>query len=264
MIKLIACDLDGTVLDDRKRPDTKLLETIRKLREKGIKFTFVSGRNEELLSQLIDEFEVSEPYVTNNGGNIYQNHQLIESDYLPGEYNNVIVKMLTDYDIAFRFFADEVYYGFKDTDFFRSRMPLLKNFGLKDYDPSIDLSQMRVYKITCDFADHSDRIESFIAELKQKCPKMTFVKAETNVYCANSMSATKGNALRKICDLLKMDPSKLMAFGDNGNDLSMLEMAGISVAMDNSSDDIKEKCDFVCKDNNHNGVSSFLIDYFKL
>ena len=193
MIKLIACDLDGTVLDDRKRPDTKLLETIRKLREKGIKFTFVSGRNEELLSQLIDEFEVSEPYVTNNGGNIYQNHQLIESDYLPGEYNNVIVKMLTDYDIAFRFFADEVYYGFKDT-----------------------------------------------------------------------MSATKGNALRKICDLLKIDPSKLMAFGDNGNDLSMLEMAGISVAMDNSSDDIKEKCDFVCKDNNHNGVSSFLIDYFKL
>ena len=55
-----------------------------------------------------------------------------------------------------------------------------------------------------------------------------------------------------------------MAFGDNGNDLSMLEMAGISVAMDNSLDDIKEKCDFVCKDNNHNGVSSFLIDYFKL
>ena len=62
----------------------------------------------------------------------------------------------------------------------------------------------------------------------------------------------------------KIDPSELMAFGDNGNDLSMLEMAGISVAMDNSSDDIKEKCDFVCKDNNHNGVSSFLIDYFKL
>ena len=178
MIELIACDLDGTVLDDRKRPDTKLLETIRKLREKGIKFTFVSGRNEELLSQLIDEFEVSEPYVTNNGGNIYQNHQLIESDYLPGEYNNVIVKMLTDYDIAFRFFADEVYYGFKDTDFFRSRMPLLKNFGLKDYDPSIDLSQMRVYKITCDFHGKEEIIDALCEEVNRKCPNLNFLKAE--------------------------------------------------------------------------------------
>ena len=63
---------------------------------------------------------------------------------------------------------------------------------------------------------------------------------------------------------MDIDMKDVMAFGDNGNDLSMLEMAGVSVAMGNSDDEIKEKCDYVCKDNNHDGVSSFLIGYFDL
>ena len=57
---------------------------------------------------------------------------------------------------------------------------------------------------------------------------------------------------------------EVMAFGDNGNDLSMLEEAGVSVAMGNSSAEIRDRCDHVCGDNNHNGVSAFLNDYFKL
>ena len=71
MIKLIACDLDGTALDSAKRVDSELKEIKEKLKERGVHLIFVSGRSEELLYQFVDEFELEDPYITNNGGNIF-------------------------------------------------------------------------------------------------------------------------------------------------------------------------------------------------
>ena len=55
-----------------------------------------------------------------------------------------------------------------------------------------------------------------------------------------------------------------MAFGDNDNDAKMLKNAGVAVAMGNAEDSLKNIADYVCLDNNHNGISNFLINYFKL
>lgn len=263
-MRLIACDLDGTVLDDQKRPDSKLKETIEKLKEKGIEFTFVSGRNEELLYGIIDEFELENPYVTNNGANIYQMHKCLHNDYIRSEYNDFLAGILYENGIAFRLFAEEGFYAYGDTAFFEKRMGILRKHGLKDYHPEDDFSRFHVYKITCDFTGNEDRIDPVAEEIARRCEDLNFLKAETGVYCANSKSANKGQALQKVCEIMGIKMKDVMAFGDNGNDLSMLEMAGISVAMGNSDEDIKAKCDYVAKDNNHDGVSSFLIDYFDL
>ncbi len=264
MIKLIAADLDGTVLDSRKQIDHSLKEVIEKLKERGIGFTVVSGRNEELLHQYVDELKIRLPYVTNNGGNIYQDHVCLFNDFIPQEYNNVLTGMLAGNDIAFRLFAMEEFRGYGSTAFFESRMGLFKKLGLKDYDPQTDLSALHVYKVTCDFTGHEEIMEDLVMKIRQACKKMNFLQAERNVYCANSLSANKGDALVKVCEMLGIGIDEVMAFGDNGNDLSMLEKAGISVAMGNSEQPIKDSCDFVCLDNEHDGVSSFLKDYFKL
>ncbi len=264
MIRLIACDLDGTVLDSAKRPDSGLKEVIRALKQLGIRFTFVSGRNEELLYQFVDSFELEDPYITNNGGNIYQQHGCLYNDYIPQKYNNTLPRLLAECDIAFRLFASEDYYGFQDSAFFDSRMGLLKKIGLKDYDPSLDLTGLHIYKVTCDFSGKEGIIDDFCEEVRRKCPDLNFLKAEKAVYCANSLTANKGNALRKICEIMKVSADEVMAFGDSDNDLPMLLEAGISVAMANAEDEVKERCDFVCGDNDHNGVSAFLKEYFNL
>ena len=58
MIKLITCDLDGTVLDDEKNIDSELKEVVTKLKEKGILFTVASGRSRELLLHILDYFNL--------------------------------------------------------------------------------------------------------------------------------------------------------------------------------------------------------------
>ena len=196
MIRLVACDLDGTVLDDQKRPDSGLKETIGKLKEKGIGFTFVSGRNEELLYRIIDEFELEGPYVTNNGANIYQKHRCLHNDYIRNRYNDFLAGILYDNGISFRLFADEGFYAYGDTAFFEERMGILKQKGLIDYDRRMDMSPLHIYKITCDFNGHEDRIDPVSEKIRDSCPDLNFLKAEKGIYCANSQSANKGQALK--------------------------------------------------------------------
>ncbi len=264
MIKLIACDLDGTALDSAKRVDSQLKEVKEKLKERGVHLIFISGRSEELLYQFVDEFELEDPYITNNGGNIYCRHRCLHNDCLPQAYNNVLVRLPLKYDVPFRLFAIEEFYGYKNSDFFTSRLSQLKKFGLKEYDPSLDLSDLHIYKITCDFTGKEEIIDPFREEVKKSCPDLNFLKAEKSIYCINSLTASKGNALKKVCEIMGISPEETMAFGDSDTDLPMLMEAGISVAMANGEEEVREKCDYVCGDNDHNGVSAFLKEYFNL
>ena len=109
-----------------------------------------------------------------------------------------------------------------------------------------------------------DYAKTFGEELLKECPNLTFLKADVSAYCINSTTATKGNALKSLCDIIGIDIKEVMAFGDNGNDSSMLDLAGISVVMENGDPSVKDKADYICKDNDHHGVSDFLIEYFNL
>lgn len=261
MIKLIATDLDGTILNDKKEVDSKLKDVIKKLEKKNIAFTVASGRNEEISEKIIDYLEIKTPYITNNGGNIYQNHKCLLNDCLPQEYNNYIARKLYENDIPFRLFSTTIFYGLGNSEFFKERQGIFEPL-LSKYDPSIDISDLNIYKITADFINKLDLVDIFKEDLKDK--DITFLKADVTAYCFNSLSATKGNALKNLCEMMNIDLEEVMVFGDNGNDESMLRNAGISVVMKNGDESVKQIADYICDDNNHNGVSNFLINYFKL
>lgn len=262
MIRLIASDLDGTVLDDEKNIDSGLKDVVDRLKEKGILFTVVSGRNNELIRFVVDHFDLKTPYVCNNGANIYQNGQLVSVDCIPGEHVNDAARLLYDYGIAFRVYAIEDVFCNKISDFFLARM---KGFAkpFKDYSPDIDLKDYHVVKITSDFDGNEDKVEKAQAIIKAY-PGTDFFKVEPGIYCVNSITANKGDGLRKVCESLGIDmKEEVLSFGDNENDLPMLQGSKVSVAVGNCEDILKDKVDFICRGNNHNGVSEFLKEYFR-
>ena len=261
MIKLIACDVDGTILNDKKEIDSNLKEVVEKLKEKDIALTIVSGRNEEISEKFIDYLNIQSPYITNNGGNIYQSHKCLLNDCIPSKYNNYIARKLMEYDIPFRLFSTTIFYGHSNSEFFKERQGIFEPL-IKQYDSSIDISDLEIYKITADFINNEEALNIFKEDLKDK--DITFLKADVTAYCFNSLTATKGNALKSLCELMNIKLDEVMAFGDNYNDTSMLKNAGISVVMKNGDEGVKALADYICEDNNHNGVSNFLINYFKL
>lgn len=105
-------------------------------------------------------------------------------------------------------------------------------------------------------------IDYFVTEVS-KYPNTVFTKAEDNIYCVNAIKANKGDALEWMANYLGIKMDEVMAFGDNENDLLMLKKAKISVAVSNGEDYVKSQVTNITKDNNHNGVSSFLKEYFK-
>ena len=263
MIKLIACDLDGTLLDDNKKLDSKIFDVVEKLKEKGIIFTVISGRNEELLSFYIDELNIDYPYVVNNGGNIYQNHKCLKNICIPKEYNNFLANTLYENDIVFKLFSIEGIYYHSTSDFFEARM---KEFAFEqtEYKPNLDLSNLNIYKITSDYNTHLDRFEKVYKRIVGNCPEIVYLRADKNVYCVNSKLANKGYGLEYLCELLNIDIKDTMVFGDNATDISMFEKAKIAVIVNNAQDDIKKYADYICKDNNNHGVSDFIREYFNI
>ena len=262
MIKLITCDLDGTVLDDEKNIDSELKEVVTKLKEKGILFTVASGRSRELLLHILDYFNLVDiPYLCNNGANIFKNDELIHVEAINSDYARDIAKMFHKEGIVFRVYALEDVYINGISDFFRARMKgYTKPFI--DYYPELDMDNIHVVKITADLTNHNDLAEHFTKEIS-KFPNTVFTKAEDNIYCVNATKANKGDAVEWIANYLGIKMDEVMAFGDNENDLPMLKKAKVSVAVENGEDYVKSLVTYVTKDNNHNGVSSFLKEYFK-
>ena len=262
MIKLIACDLDGTVFDDQKNIDSDLKEVTDRIKEKGIRFTVVSGRNHDLLKHVVEYFDLDTPYMTNNGANIYLKDDCVHTDAIPEEAINEAAKILYDHDVVFRIYADDGIYQNGNSDFFRVRIKSLTK-PLLDYDPAADYRGRNAVKITVDFEDREDKAPAIAKQIKSFAGT-DFFKVEDHVYCVNSITANKGEALNRVCELIGIDIAEAMAFGDSENDLPMLQRAGVGVAMANGEQIAKQKADYVTPDdNNHNGVSSFLKEFFK-
>ena len=263
MIKLIVCDLDGTILNDSKEIDPKLFNVIKQLRNKGIDFTIASGRSESLIVDIVDKLDIQAPYITNNGGNIYQKHINIKNNFLPKEYLSILFSLYEKYQLPFAAYGIDYVIRYLKSDFFKTRVDAIVTDPIH-YDSNLDTSNLDIVKITCDLFNNPDCIDSLINDINNQCPNISFTKAEPNIYCANSIESNKGNAVNEIAKLLNISSQEVMAFGDESNDLSMLISVGYGIAMGNSNEEIKEKCDYVCKDNNHHGVTDFLIDYFNL
>ena len=74
-------------------------------------------------------------------------------------------------------------------------------------------------------------------------------------------NASKGNALAKLADHLGLNKDEVMAIGDNENDLSMIDYAGIGVAMGNATEDVKAAADVICGDVTEEGIYYYCIEH---
>ena len=263
-IKLVICDCDGTILDDAKNLDSGLVKIIPELSKRGIIFSLASGRNIFLLLSIVDKLKIDSYYITDNGGNIYLKDQRIISNSISRDYNNILNKYFSEHNIPFLMYTDKALHYFKKAeklDIFKKR--LIDKMSILPYNEYYDYSQESCFKMTLDSATINNMSE-VIEVVKKECPEINFKQSEGSLYTITACNATKGKALVEICKMLDISTEEVMAFGDNHNDSSLLEAAGTSVAMSNSEKELLESADYICGDNNHNGVSEFIIETFKL
>lgn len=257
--KLIVLDLDGTALNSSNLLPENLKEMLMDLEKEGTsRVTLASGRSISSMKLLAYDLGITAPLVTLNGGviidpetkKIYNEKNLQIDTYMESLH---ILKMLK---IEFVVFTSFGVYADKPSE--------ITDILIKYTENEI--------KWIGDFASIKNPVKIlFIPKSKESNSEIKKQTSFLDIDIIESgfsfteivpKSVNKGSALKIVADMLEIDAEDIIAFGDNENDIEMLQFAGTGVAMGNAPDHVKAHADIVTDTNDNDGVYNILEKVF--
>lgn len=259
-IKLIAIDMDGTLFTPDKKITQNVQAAIKAAKDKKIYVVLCTGRPylgvKQALSSL--NFFANDNYViTYNGAlitNTY-NDDVIFSSTL--NYNDFIkIEQLSRVINVHCHAIDlqSVYTTNKDISFYTVQESYLCDIPLK-YRSVDDISPQKQF-LKMMMIDSPEILDAGIAKIPAEFfQQYTIIKSERYYLELLNKISDKGNAVKFLAAHLNIDRNDIMAIGDNENDISMIQYAGIGVAMGNAVEKVKNVADYITKSNQEDGVA---------
>ncbi len=248
MIKLIASDLDGTLLQKGAQQLTlRALELIRRLTDRGICFAAASGRQYDNEVRLFGEVGDRISYIAENGSICIHRGEVVSRTVID---QNLIQRIIDEVKKDGRF---EILISREDSCFIEGRDPVFVNHivnVLKNTTRIVeDVRDVEgpILKIAIGKMEAGpNMVKEYLRYLQGKFQKEIRVVTSGNVWIDFIAPGTnKGTALLSLLDRLQIKPEECMAFGDQYNDVEMLQAAGVSYAMANAVSGISEYADYV-------------------
>ena len=270
MIKLIAIDMDGTLLNEKKHIDEAEKEAIHEAIEAGIKIVLCTGRPlygilpfyEELgLSELDSEGYV----ILNNGCSIHKtkNWELIDQVNFTSDDIDYLYKFSEGYDINFTLVNDYYYFNIDDR---KPTDELITDAGFVFSDiTNISLKEAKNGKhkiIKIMFLGNPNIMANFQKENESILKdKYSSVLSQPYIYEILPKGNNKGTGLKKLAKKLGIKQEEIMAIGDGNNDIEMFEYAHYSVAMENGTKPARKAAKYQTDSNENNGVAKAIRKY---
>ena len=276
---IIAVDMDGTLLNSENRISVRTRNVLQRLIDEGHYVVPATGRTRELIPQEFSVLHGVKWGIVENGCVVwdYDKNEMIWRKTMPKGMVSRILQDVKESGIQgwiAEAYANGIAYSDADAgdfvasvadknilektfvDYFLCRHEFVKDF----YNQTELLDQAEKVNIYFDNLDNS-------RALREKWKNLDDVAVTTSVSGNaefNAAGGDKGVGLAMLRTKLGIDRMHVIAFGDNENDLEMLEGAGIGVAMGNSKQYVKDAADQVTGDNDHDGVAEFLEKFFDL
>lgn len=259
-VKLIAIDLDGTLLNKDRKVTKEVNESVRAARKAGIHVVLCTGRPFPGVVPLIEELglDKTDDYVITYNGALVQNTHTRESiiDYtMTHEDYLVMEKAAAEAGSHFHAIHNEgIFTPNRDISKYSVQEAFIIDIPLfyrmpEEMDPAVKYNKMMMI-------DHASVLEAAISRLPEHIwDNYTILRSEPFYLEILNKKASKGKAVEALAAHLGVSREEVMAIGDGGNDLDLVDFAGIGVAMENATDEVKAVADFVTTSNNHNGVA---------
>lgn len=272
MYRLVAYDLDGTLINKEQQIPESAFKAMRKLDENGVVNILTTGRSFYVVPKSLSECANLRYGVLSSGGRIY--NYTNQNEEFHGIMSNGEAKAIADLvheynGSALAFFKNGVTYEKNILNTVRSRIvEMRRQEGVKDIYVVDDVIESLLIlegmeKMTIEY-DHKyqKEIERKLNELGEyeiisQVLTMANVGDDGEKYVAteiNRKGITKGFGLEKICKELNIDIKDTIAIGDSENDIPVMKKAGFSIAMGNGSIPAKESADFVTRDIDNDGI----------
>ncbi|MEH7224079.1 Cof-type HAD-IIB family hydrolase [Bacillus sp. JJ1566] len=284
-MKLIASDLDGTLLNENSKVSETNVRAIQKAIDKGIKFVVVTGRSYDAAHTPLKEVGITCPVITLNGASSFDIDGNVLRD-IPMDLS-VCKKVYTachNGKMYTEFFTNKGLFSFgrdkfirRMTRWFKTAFPdftdeeinqrIEQRFQdesvkfVEDYGQLEAINDLKIYKLLS-FAEDEESHKQVFNELKDEAGVVITSSGYLNLEF-NHPEAKKGVALKELAESMGIDMKDVMSMGDNLNDKSMLEMAGRGVAMGNADPEILNICKYTTKTNEEDGVAFAIEEMLK-
>lgn len=262
-IKMIAVDMDGTFLDDYSSYNQERFYQIYQiLKDRGIRFVVASGNPYLKLQQCFPEIQKELTYIAENGGYIMdQGEELFSAHLLPQDSQLIIDTLKTMPDVLCWACTKEQSYTLETLpeEYYQMFLPYFPDVKkIKDFK---DIEEPIVkFALYLPQKNVNERIHD-LTEIVQQNVKIV----DSGHYCVDIIpqNVSKGHAIQILMDKLQISADEIMAFGDAGNDIEMLQKVKYGYAMENAKDYIKEQFQWIAPSNNDEGVLEVIEHYLK-
>jgi HAD superfamily hydrolase (TIGR01484 family) len=238
--KLLALDMDGTVLNEDQVVSEANRQAIAAAIEAGVIVMFSTGRGIHSARPFIDDLKLQSPIVTINGGEVWRApDDLYKRHLMEAKRIRQMHEMAIEFDSWFWAYAVEGVYN-------RDNWP-----GEIDH-----IEWMK-------FGFYTENLEK-LAAIRMELESWSLFEI-TNSHPfnleLNPLGISKASGLIDICGLLGIEMSEVIAMGDSLNDLAMIRASGLGVAMGNAQDEVKQAADIVTASNVEDGVARIIEQY---
>ena len=257
-IRLLAMDLDGTVLRSDQTVHESLAEAFKRAQEANLKLVIATGRAYQSTQRIADSIGFVGPMICSNGSHVVnEGHFTIGTEYLDEPVKKFILKYALEHDIHVSAYGEEGVSTLRDSAWLTKYKQLVRGLDIPilGYETLIAKPLFKVVLI-CEPQDLARHRQQFEFLESQKVAQLTESGPEyLEILPAN---ANKGNGLAKLATHLHVDRSEIAAIGDYRNDIEMLEWVGLPGAVGNALPEVKNLARIIVKSNEEGGVAEFI------
>ena len=287
MLKLLAIDLDGTLLNSYGDISNENKEAIKYALNKGVEVVLASGRDPLTMQKISRELGIENYLIAGNGASVYdiKAQKNIYENFIDTNKALKIIKMCKENSIFFNLYTDKgiitesLNFNVKVFNSENNHKSSEKQTNIeivKDIYEYAQNNPLNILKIIiCDdskiiFNNISQKLKQIkgievldVAHMSRKIIRVGTEEVEIEYYYTevSSKDVDKWNAIEYLINTLQIKKEEIMAIGDNINDKKMVQNSAVGVAMGKSALAIKNIGDFITEDNNSNGVEKAIYQY---
>ncbi|ORX84367.1 hypothetical protein BCR32DRAFT_325944 [Anaeromyces robustus] len=265
--RIVALDMDGTLLTSKKivHPDT--LHDINEATEKGIHVVYCSGRAPIEMKDYTDNISAMRYGICMSGALVYdfKEKKVIHSRAISNKHFKKIIQVAKIDDGMVHFLTEN------ESIVRNDQITHMKDFNMEVYQPMFEAIARTVPDMMAEAEKHDSisKINIYFhstkarkeAYEKLKDLPLSFAYSEKTSLEMTAPNVTKANGLSELASYLNIPMTETLGIGDGDNDRSFLNVVGLSVAMNNANEDIKAICKVITDDNDHNGTGKAIRKY---
>lgn len=268
--KLVVLDLDGTLLNSEHLIDIETKDYIKALEKKGIEFVIATGRTYTAAKRYHRELGLKTPLISCNGGFIYDpvHKKVVDGHVMKQDILEKIFKFFIENNTFFQFYSADTIYSTEVKYLLESWTNQNNDLDDEDIinieiieDPLrvLNIPNISIFKMLA--IEEDENVYNQLIKVLETIEDIEIVSSFKGAIDIMNKGITKGMALKFVANYLNIPIENTIAMGDNNNDASMLEAAGLGIAMKNATAHAKDHSDVITDDNNDQGVLKALKKY---